>query len=117
MTEQEYGPLLRPYTITRGRTRPTGPEFDLMTIIRTAPSAPDRAAGLSPEHLRILAVCQSPTTLVDLASETGFSVNVLRILLGDLRDRGVITARPPAAVGHLPEERILLEVIQGLQAL
>ncbi|MGI5485370.1 DUF742 domain-containing protein [Microtetraspora malaysiensis] len=117
MTEQEYGPLLRPYTITRGRTRPTGPEFDLMTIIRAALPEPERASGLSPEHLRILDVCRSATTLVDLASETGLSVNVLRILLGDLRDRGMITAHAPATAGRLPEERILLEVIQGLQAL
>ncbi|GLW99527.1 DUF742 domain-containing protein [Microtetraspora sp. NBRC 16547] len=117
MSEQEYGPLLRPYTITRGRTRPTGPEFDLMTIIRTAPSAFDRAAGLTPEHLRILDICQASTPLVDLASESGLSVNVLRILLGDLRDQGLITARPQASVGHLPEERILLEVLQGLRAL
>ncbi len=117
MTEQEQGPLLRPYTITRGRTRPTGPEFDLMTIIRTAPSAFERPTGLTPEHLRILGICQTPTPLADLGAETGLSVNVLRILLGDLRERGMITARPQASVSQLPEERILLEVIQGLQAL
>ncbi|MCT9932000.1 DUF742 domain-containing protein [Planotetraspora sp. A-T 1434] len=117
MTEEDFGPLLRPYTLTRGRTRPTGPEFDLMTIIRTAPSAYGRTAGLAPEHLRILHICQSPASVADLTSDIGLSLNVVRILLGDLREQGLITARPQATVAQLPEERILREVIQGLRAL
>lgn len=117
MTEQEEGPLLRPYTITRGRTRPTGPEFDLMTIIRTAPAAYRGVSGLAPEHWRILQLCRGPSSVADLASELGLSLNVVRILLSDLRDQELITARPPATVAQLPEERLLREVIQGLQAL
>lgn len=117
MTEQEFGPLLRPYTLTRGRTRPTGPELDVMTVIRTAPSAHGRTAGLAPEHLRILDLCRSPATVADIASELNLSLNVVKILLGDLRDQGLITARAQATVAQLPQEHILREVIQGLQAL
>ncbi|GII30613.1 DUF742 domain-containing protein [Planotetraspora mira] len=117
MTEQEFGPLLRPYTLTRGRTRPSGPDLDLMTMIRTAPSAHTRAAGLPPEHLRILQMCLAPASVADIASDMGMSLNVMRILLGDLREQGLITARPQATVAQLPEERLLREVIQGLQAL
>ncbi|MEU7881205.1 DUF742 domain-containing protein [Microbispora bryophytorum] len=117
MTEQEDGPLLRPYTLTRGRTRPSGPEFDLMTVIRTAPAAYSGISGLAPEHWRILQLCRIPVSLADLASELGLSLNVVRILLSDLRDQGLISARPQATVAQLPEERILREVIQGLQAL
>ncbi|WP_307848655.1 DUF742 domain-containing protein [Microbispora oryzae] len=117
MTEEDFGPLLRPYTLTRGRTRPTGPDFDLMTIIRTAPAAYEITSPLPPEHLQILQLCRSPASVADLASDLGVSLNVVRILLSDLRDQGLITARPPATVAQLPEERILREVIQGLQAL
>lgn len=117
MMEPEFGPLLRPYTLTRGRTRPTGPELDMMTIIRTAPSAYGRTAGLAPEHLRILDLCRAPTAVADIASELDLSLNVVKIILGDLRDQGLITARPPATVARLPREHILREVIQGLQAL
>ncbi|MEW9534386.1 DUF742 domain-containing protein [Microbispora sp. NPDC049125] len=117
MSEQEFGPLLRPYTLTRGRTRPTGPEFDLMTIVKTTPSAYERTAGLTPEHVRILELCGSAASVADLASDMGLSLNVVRILLSDLRDQGLITARPPATVAQLPEERLLREVLQGLQAL
>lgn len=117
MTEQEFGPLLRPYTLTRGRTRPTGPDFDMMMIIRTTPSAYGRTTGLAPEHLRILNLCRSPSSVADIAGELNLSLNVVRILLSDLRDQGLITARPQATVAQLPQEHILREVIQGLQAL
>nr|WP_062338491.1 DUF742 domain-containing protein [Herbidospora sakaeratensis] len=113
MTEEP--PLLRPFTLTRGRTRPTGPEFELMTIIRAVPGA--LLGGLTPEELRIVRICQSPASVADLASDVGLSLNVVRILLSGLRDRNVITARPQATVAQLPEERILREVIQGLRAL
>ncbi|GII53553.1 hypothetical protein Pth03_19420 [Planotetraspora thailandica] len=117
MTEEDFGPLLRPYTLTRGRTRPTGPEFDMMTMIRTAPAAYSNTAGLAPEHLKILQMCLAPASVADVASDLGLSLNVVRILLSDLRDKGLITARPQATVAQLPEERLLREVIQGLQAL
>ncbi|GAB1824354.1 DUF742 domain-containing protein [Herbidospora sp. RD11066] len=108
-------PLLRPYTLTRGRTRPTGPEFELMTIIRTVPGRP--LSGLTPEELKILRLCVAPASVADLASDVGLSLNVVRILLSGLRDRDLITARPQATVAQLPEERLLREVIQGLRAL
>ena len=115
MTEEDFGPLLRPYTLTRGRTRPTGPEFDLMAIIRARPTGD--TAGLAPEHLRILRMIRTAAVPVaDIAAEMGVSLNVIRILLGDLRDRGLI-AVPALAGGSHPEERILLEVIQGLRSL
>ncbi|WP_218010772.1 DUF742 domain-containing protein [Herbidospora mongoliensis] len=111
----EEPPLLRPYTLTRGRTRPTGPEFELMTIIRAVPGVP--VAGLTPEELKIVRLCQAPTSVADLASDVRLSLNVVRILLSGLRDRNHITARPQATVAQLPEERLLREVIQGLRAL
>jgi len=55
--------------------------------------------------------------VADLASELGLSLNVLRILLSDLRDKGLISVRPQATVARLPEERILREVIQAFKAL
>ncbi|GAA0968194.1 DUF742 domain-containing protein [Acrocarpospora macrocephala] len=113
MTDER--PLLRPYTLTRGRTRPTGPDFDLVTIVRALPAS--NVTGLPPEQLRILRACQSPASVADIASDVGLSLNVVRVLLGDLRELRLIAARPPATVAQLPEERILREVIQGLHAL
>ncbi|MDH2428922.1 DUF742 domain-containing protein [Sphaerisporangium sp. TRM90804] len=114
--DHEAGPLIRPYTVTRGRTRPTGPAFDMVAIVRMVPGAVP-GAGLGPEHARLLQMCARPISVVDLASESDLSLGVVRVLLGDLRDQKLVTVRPPATVSQLPEERILREVIQGLQAL
>ncbi|MET8139630.1 DUF742 domain-containing protein [Sphaerisporangium sp. NPDC005288] len=114
--DQDAGPLIRPYTVTRGRTRPTGPAFDMVAIVRAEPGGRPHP-GLSPEHLLILRMCAQPMSVVDLASESGLSLGVTRVLLGDLRDHQLVSVRPPATVSQLPEERLLREVIQGLRAL
>ncbi|MEU9887136.1 DUF742 domain-containing protein [Sphaerisporangium sp. NPDC051011] len=114
--DQDAGPIIRPYTVTRGRTRPTGPAFDMVAIVRAVPGGRPQP-GLGPEHLRVLRMCAAPTSVVDLASESGLSLGVVRVLLGDLRDQQLVTVRAPANVSQLPEEHILREVIQGLRAL
>ncbi|MFC6079671.1 DUF742 domain-containing protein [Sphaerisporangium aureirubrum] len=114
--DEDAGPLVRPYTVTRGRTRPTGPAFDMVAIVRIVPGARP-GPGLGPEHMRVLRLCTQPISVVDLTSDSGLPLTVTRVLLGDLRDQQLITVRPPASVSSLPEERILREVIQGLRAL
>jgi hypothetical protein len=114
--DEEAGPLIRPYTVTRGRTRPTGPAFDMVAVVRVVPGARP-GPGLGPEAMRILRLCAQPISVVDLASDSGLSLTVTRVLLGDLRDQRLVTVRPPATVSRLPEERLLREVIQGLHAL
>jgi hypothetical protein len=114
--DQDAGPVVRPYTVTRGRTRPSGPAFDMVAIVRAVAGARP-VSGLSPEHMRVLRMCGQPMSVVDLASESGLLLGVVRVLLGDLRDHGLVTVRPPATISQLPEERLLREVIQGLQAL
>nr|WP_252991204.1 DUF742 domain-containing protein [Streptomyces viridosporus] len=39
------------------------------------------------------------------------------MLLGDLLERGNITVSFPVPPAHLPDERVLREVVQGLRAL
>jgi Protein of unknown function (DUF742). len=114
--DQDAGPLVRPYTMTRGRTRAAGARFDLVAMICAVVSAP-RPPSLAPEHLRILRSCQRPTSVADIASDIGLPLSVVHILLADLRDYGLITVRPPAARAQVPEAGLLLEVIQGLKAL
>jgi Protein of unknown function (DUF742) len=42
---------------------------------------------------------------------------VIRVLLGDLLDHGLIAVRRPEPDNRLPNERLLKEVLNGLQAL
>ncbi|SDQ76919.1 DUF742 domain-containing protein [Thermostaphylospora chromogena] len=115
--DEEAGPIIRPYTMTRGRTRPSGEQFDLIAVVTRLPAADGEATGLTPEHRRILSVIRSALSVAEVASASGLPLGVTRVLLGDLRDRGLVSVRPPASVTKLPGEGLLREVLQGLEAL
>lgn len=115
--DEAAGPVVRPYAMTQGRTRPAGTGLDLISIVVTigAPSA--RWNVLGPEHVTILAKCRIPLSLAEIASDMDLPVGVVRILLDDLLDHGLISVRRPAPVTQLPNERVIEEVIDGLHAL
>lgn len=118
----EAGPLVRPYAMTGGRTRPgpAGVRFDLIALVSLAPGAPGLAEvpSLGPEHRALIALCTPETqSVAELAAGTDLPVGVVRVLLGDLLELGLVTVSRPVPPAHLPDERILREVIEGLRAL
>ena len=117
-TDDEAGPVVRHYAMTMGRTRPTRGEFDLITIIMAARGAPtEDTPGLQPEHAAILRHCQSPISVAEMATRLDLPVGTVRVLLGDLLDRGHIRTRSPAPATHLPTERVFKAVLDGLRSL
>ncbi|GAA2997444.1 DUF742 domain-containing protein [Streptosporangium longisporum] len=112
--DREAGPVVRPYTMTRGRTRSSGAPFDLLTPV-VATGAPRR--GLPAEYVSILDACRAPLPVVELAGRTGLAVGVLRVLLGDLRESGLIVVPPPSAPSGIPHEQVLRHLLDALRAL
>jgi hypothetical protein len=111
------GPVVRPYAVTRGRTRPPGRPLDLIAVvIGAAPSMADRM-WLEPEHLRLLARCRRPITVADLASDMDLPLGVVRVLLGDLRDRGLARVSSPAPSEFARDEAVLRMVLDELNSL
>lgn len=115
--DEEAGPLVRPYAMTGGRTRHSRADFDLIAIVATADATPDARAALGPEHEEILRLCRNPLSVAEISSHLDLPVGVARVLLGDLLDQELITVRQPAPVTDLPGERVLKEVIDGIQGL
>ncbi|MEW2551393.1 DUF742 domain-containing protein [Streptomyces zhihengii] len=120
--DADAGPLVRPYAMTGGRTRP-GPSnvrFDLIALVvvdeRTAPDAEESLLG--PEHRTLLALCRCEAqSVAELAADADLPVGVVRVLLGDLLEAGHVKVSSPVPPARLPDERILREVIEGLRAL
>ncbi|MGW0466648.1 DUF742 domain-containing protein [Streptomyces sp. NPDC003027] len=116
------GPLVRPYAMTGGRTRP-GPSdvrFDLIALVAVDGDPPDRSeeALLGPEHRALLSLCRAETqSVAELAADADLPVGVVRVLLGDLLEAGFVKVSRPVPPAQLPDERILREVINGLRAL
>lgn len=106
----------RLYTITGGRSRAERVELDLVTLIV---SEANPATGMQSEHVKILRMCRNPTAVVEIASELGLPVSVVKILLSDLLQAGKVSARHPSSLGsaQLPDVAFLKKVLIGLQRL
>jgi hypothetical protein len=116
--DREAGPLVRPYAMTQGRTRPRGETFDLIAVVAATGEPPGDRLRYSPEHQDILRRCASPVSVVDLAADSGLPLGVVRVVLGDLRDHGLVqtiaTIERSAGRANLG---VLREVLDGLRAL
>ena len=115
--DEEAGPVVRHYAMTSGRTRPTRGEFDLITLIVAARSITGGDTGLQPEHSAIIRLCQRPVSVAELSTHLDLPVGTVRVLLGDLLDRGFIRTRSPVPAAQLPTQRVFKAVLDGLRSL
>jgi hypothetical protein len=117
-------PLVRPYTITSGRTTPERDDLTLITLVTAIPEVSSEAGHglrrMQPEHRTILALCKGPMAVAEVASALDLPVSVTKILIGDLIEAARIRARPPLAFTHaggFPDMAILEAVRDGLRKL
>ncbi|HEX2314803.1 MAG TPA: DUF742 domain-containing protein [Thermomonospora sp.] len=110
------GPFVRPYALTRGRTRTPGVRLDLITmLIVTGRSARERAR-LSAEQRRILELCRGPITLADLTSQLGLPLGVVQVLAADLYEQGLVEELRSAPLTERPSPDLLRRVLDDLRA-
>lgn len=116
--DDTQGRLVRPFTLTGGRTRPTHGEFTLITTVTAVEPQPLGGARTQPEFGRILRQCAEPVAVVELAARLDLPVSVVVVLLGDLLEAGRITVRPPHPVTRAnPSLELLQKVRKGLDRL
>lgn len=109
---------MRPYALVGGRTRPSGVALDVIAMVRTRSvfQADPALHGLEPEHLALLARCRQPMSAADLSAALDLPLAVIRILLGDLRERGLVVIDQPNQE-RVRNVRLLREVADGLRRL
>ncbi|MGW1890653.1 DUF742 domain-containing protein [Streptomyces sp. NPDC002004] len=119
--DDDAGPVVRPYAMTRGRTTAAGQHrLDLIAVVVTEPRVGDPEADqtLSPEHVDIVERCRStPQSVAELAAELDLPIGVIRVLIGDLVADRLVHVTRPVPPAELPDESILRDVINGLRAL
>jgi Protein of unknown function (DUF742) len=115
--DQDAGPVVRPYALIGGRTRPTGEALDVIAMIIAVRGISFDPADLAPEHLAALRLSSLPISVADLAVDLDLPLGVVQILLGDLRERCLITIHHPIPPARLPDPQILKEVVDGLRRL
>ena len=114
--DDDAGPVVRPYAMTGGRTRPSSGEFDLIALIVAIQPAAVVGGELGPEQAAIIELCQRPTSVAEISAHLDLPVGIVRVFLGDLLDSGFILTREPRRAAHA-NEPVLRAVINGLRSL
>ena len=115
--DQEAGPVVRPYAVTKGRTlSSSAASLGLIDVVAATGERPSEHFRPGPEHRRILGVCRRPTPIVDLTSEIDLPLGVVRVLLGDLLGEGMLRI-VSAQRQPVPDQRLLRMVLDGLESL
>lgn len=108
----DAGRLVRPYTVSNGRTSPSK-KLDLLSMV--VATGDISQVSLEPDHVQILGLCHQPASVAEIAARLRLPAMVTKVLLSDLVDCGAVTAGSlqPAADDS---DRFLLErVLDALQ--
>ena len=114
--------LVRPYAVTRGRTRPKldiALESLIETTVRGRTSATD-GGGHGREHERIATLCDGRLqSLAEIAARMQLPLGVARVLIADMAADGLVAIYEPALLnGNDSVGTELLErVLSGLRRL
>ncbi|QFG23804.1 DUF742 domain-containing protein [Actinomadura sp. WMMB 499] len=117
LMDDRAGPMVRPYVMTSGRMEPARGKFDLITLVVASGPDPEGAIGLGPEHLSIIRLCQSVMSVAELTGHLDLPVATVRVMLGDLLDKGFVMMQEPEPEADMHDIRLYKAVIDGLRAL
>ena len=114
--DRDAGPVVRPYAITGGRTRPQGERIDLLATVLSTRAGVYSDLQLEPEYQAVVRHCRRPKSVADLASDLDLPLGVVRILVSDMRENGLITIRQPARA-RVADPQLLKDVADALRRL
>jgi hypothetical protein len=110
--DDDAGRLVRPYTVSNGRTRPTA-KLDLLSMVMATGRVP--RAHLEPDHARALGLCAGPTTVAEIAAHLKLPAVITKVLLSDLVDYGAVSTRAPGSAADSTDRSVLEALLDGLQ--
>ncbi|GAB3128736.1 DUF742 domain-containing protein [Streptomyces calidiresistens] len=111
-------PLVRPYAMTGGRTRPRY-QLAIEALVSTS-AEPMQLQGLLPEHQRICQLCLPEVkSVAEVSALLSIPLGVARILVADLAEAGLVAIHQPGegdSAGQ-PDVTLLERVLSGLRKL
>lgn len=116
--EDETGPMVRPYTVTRGRTRPASEHtIDLMSQVAAVdPAGPEPRLDHARSSLLEL-VRRAPRPVAEIAADADLPLTVVRVLLVDLVEAGLVRVSAPVTHEGLNDPELLREIADRLREL
>jgi Protein of unknown function (DUF742) len=112
--DDDAGPLIRVFAVTRGRTRPTYP-LDMVTLVM----ASSRVVGAppTPEHHSILTLCRMPRSVAEVAAALKLPLVSTKVMVSDLIDTGAMTFSRAPVSAQSEDRELLRTVIDGIRRL
>ncbi|TXS38373.1 DUF742 domain-containing protein [Streptomyces sp. OR43] len=113
-----HNPLVRPYAMTGGRTRPRY-QLAIEALVSTT-ADPSRLQGQLPEHQRICRLCIEIKSVAEISALLSIPLGVARILVADLAEAGLVAIHQPGgdeSAGGQPDVTLLERVLSGLRKL
>ncbi|MGX2994307.1 DUF742 domain-containing protein [Streptomyces sp. JNUCC 64] len=111
-------PLVRPYAMTGGRTRPRY-QLAIEALVSTT-AQPHQLQGQLPEHQRICNLCREVKSIAEVSALLTIPLGVARILVADLAEAGLVAIHQPGGdenAGGQPDVTLLERVLSGLRKL
>jgi hypothetical protein len=120
--DEPTGALVRPYAVTRGRTRP---RLDIALEALVETTVRGRAAasngGQAREHQYIAALCDGRLqSLAEIAARMQLPLGVARVLIADMATDGLVAVHEPTILDDSDDAvgtELLERVLSGLRRL
>lgn len=121
--DEPTGALVRPYAVTKGRTRPKL-EIAMEALVETTVrgrSANPNSGGHGREHQYIAALCDGRLqSLAEIAARMQLPLGVARVLIADMAADGLVAVYEPTSLEDAPDAvgtELLERVLSGLRRL
>jgi hypothetical protein len=107
--------LVRPYALTRGRTRSGAADLAIESLVVTSAKGQSAAVGLQLELRTIAELCASPISVAEVSAHLGVPLGVARVLVTDMSEQGLVDVHQGQA--ERPNQALLERVLHGIRDL
>jgi hypothetical protein len=109
--------IVRAYAWTGGRTR-SNIDLEIETLVSANDQSRQSAGILQAEHQRVVELCHSPRSVAEVAALMRLPLGVVKVLLGDMAERGLVDVHQTASAGgDTPDLGLMERVLSGLRRL
>ncbi|MGW6729668.1 DUF742 domain-containing protein [Nocardia sp. NPDC055029] len=116
-TDDDPGPLVRAFAITRGRAGRNLHDLDMITLV-VAIQPIGELANLDREYAEILHMCQGrPISIAEISANLNLLLAAVKVLVSDLISSGHVTYRSPNQSLGNPDVQLLQAVLDGIRSI
>ncbi|MEV0063404.1 DUF742 domain-containing protein [Nocardia sp. NPDC050718] len=115
--DDDPGPLVRPFALTRGRAGKELQDLDILTLVISVGYDAD-VGKLDREYAEIFRLCRHrPLSIVEIAAHLGLLLVTVKVLVSDLISAGYVIFRSPPRADAGPDPELLQAVLDGIRNL